>query len=158
MITLVSSYAIILQVGAMSKLFPAALIAATLILQTAEYPSITLAGTCTQPKCPPRPIQFTPGQRIGVEVVNSTSSLIQLQKVYGTDPIPLRPGQELQIAQGDGTQPNISLIFWDATGLPLQARLSKPNAATLRVEIRPGGRPPGDRSVYILNDGRVAIF
>lgn len=124
----------------MSKLLPAVLVAAALVVTAAEHPSTTLAGTCAS-KCGPPPIQFTPGKPITVVVANLTSSLIQLQKVYGTDPIPVSPGQELQLAQKDGTEPNISVIFWDATGLPLKSRLSKPNATTLRVELRPGGRP-----------------
>jgi hypothetical protein len=37
----------------------------------------------------------------------------------------------------------------------LQAFLSKPDFATLRVEIRPGRLTNGDRSVYIRDDGRV---
>ncbi|MEB3179099.1 MAG: hypothetical protein VKL59_08745 [Nostocaceae cyanobacterium] len=142
----------------MPKLLPTTLIATSLLLGLAQYPSNTWAGTCTQPNCPPRSLQFTPGQRVRLLVVNTTSSLVQLQKVYGTDPIPLRPGQELVLNQGDGTQPNISLIFWDATGLPLQTNLSKPDDTTLRIELRPGGRPPGDRSIYILNDGHIKVY
>jgi len=142
----------------MPKLLPSTLIATTLLLTLAQYPLNTWAGTCTQPNCPPRPLQFTPGQRVKILVINTTSSLVQLQKVYGTDPIPLRPGQELVLNQGDGTQPNISLIFWDTTGLPLQTNLSKPDDTTLRIELRPGGRPPGDRSIYILNDGHIKVY
>jgi hypothetical protein len=142
----------------MSKLLPFTLITTALLLTLAEHPRTVYAGTCTQPNCPPRPLQFTPGQRIRLQVVNATSSLVQLQKIYGTDPIPLRPGQELVLNQGDGTEPNISLIFWDATGLPIQTRLSKPDDRTLRIELRPGGRPQGDRSLYILNDGHIKVY
>jgi len=133
------------------------LMAATLLLGQAELARPVWAGTCAS-RCGPKPLQFTPGQRVSVEVVNQTASLVQFQKVFGTDPVPMRPGQELKFAQGGGTEPNISVYFWDETALPLQAKISQPDPKTLRIEIRPGGRPPGDRSVYLLNDGRVAIF
>ncbi|MEP0817416.1 MULTISPECIES: hypothetical protein [Trichocoleus] len=146
----------------MAKLLPTVLLApalmtATLLFSQTQAISPAWAGTCAS-RCGPKPLQFTPGQRVSVEVVNQTASLVQVQKVFGTDPVPMRPGQELKFVQGGGTEPNISVYFWDETALPLQARLSQPNPKTLRIEIRPGGRPPGDRSVYLLNDGRVAIF
>ena len=140
----------------MSKLIPV-LVAATLLLGPIERLSPTLAGTCAS-KCGSPPIEFTPGQRIRLQVVNRTMSLIQLQKLYGTDPVRLTPGQEVELDQGDGTAPNISIVFWDATGLPLRVITAKPDAQTLRVEIHLSGRPPGDRSVYVLSDGRVAVF
>ncbi len=139
----------------MFKLLP--VLVAAILLSSVEHLNPALAGTCAS-KCGSPPIEFTPGQRVRVQVVNRTMSLIQLQKLYGTDPVPLTPGQELQLDQGDGTAPNISIVFWDATGLPLKVITAKPDDRTLRVEIRPGGRPPGDRSVYVLSDGRVAIF
>ena len=146
----------------MAKLLPTLLLApalmvTTLLFSQTQAVSPALAGTCAS-RCGLKPLQFTPGQRVSVEVVNQTASLVQFQKVLGTDPVPMRPGQELKFAQGGGTEPNISVYFWDETALPLQARLSQPNPKTLRIEIRPGGRPPGDRSVYLLNDGRVAVF
>jgi hypothetical protein len=131
-----------------------AFVAATLIFGTIHYPSPTLAGTCAS-KCGRSPIQFTPGQRIRIKVINSTLYVINLEKLHRTDSISLRPGQELQLEQGDGSEPNISLVFWDENGSPLQAFLSKPDFATLRVEIRPGRLTNGDRSVYIRDDGRV---
>lgn len=131
-----------------------AFVAATLVFGSMHYPSLTLAGTCAS-KCGQRPIQFTPGQRIRVKVVNSTYGLVNLEKLHRTDTISLRPGQELELEQEDGSEPNISLVFWDENGSPLQAFLSKPDFATLRVEIRPGRLSPGDRSIYIRDDGRV---
>jgi hypothetical protein len=128
-----------------------------LLLGSTKYVSSAVAGTCAS-KCGPPSLQFTPGQRIQVHVINLTMSLVQLQKVYGTDPVPLSPGQEFVLNQGDGTTPNISLVFWDAIGLPLKTSIAKPDAQTLRIEIYPGGRPPGDRSVYVLSDGHVTVF
>lgn len=141
----------------MSKLIPSILIATSVLMGQAYVPSSSLAGTCAS-KCPPKPLQFIPGQSITVEVVNQTASIIEFQKVYGTNSVPMRPGQSLRFNRGGGTDPNISVFFWDVTALPLAARLSQPDSQTLRIELRPGGRPPGDRSVYVLNDGRVAIF
>ncbi|BAZ29864.1 hypothetical protein NIES4074_23110 [Cylindrospermum sp. NIES-4074] len=141
----------------MSKLISATLIATTVLLTSANNLDMTLAETCAS-RCGPRPIQFTPGQYIRLEVVNRTYNVLKLEKAPGTPPIPLEPGQELQVDQGDSLQPNLSVIFWNDKGWPLKAIISKPNFGTLRVEIRPGRTNPGDRSIYILNDGRVNVL
>ncbi len=140
----------------MSK-FGATLIVTALILVATQKPNVTLAGTCAS-QCGPKPIQFTPGQYIRVEVVNSTSSLVKLEKLYGTDPIPLQPGQKLQLEILDGTLTYVSLVFWDEMGSPLTAIVSKPNFGTLRVELRPNWHSPGDRSLYLREDGRVNVL
>jgi hypothetical protein len=141
----------------MSKLIPTILIATSFVIGFTQSPKPLQAGTCAS-KCGAKPLQFTPGQHIRLEIFNATSGLVRLQRPSNSDPIPLSPGKQLTLEDGEGTEPNVSLIFWDETGLPLKAVLSKPNFGTLKVEIRPGGRPPGDRSVYILNDGRVNLF
>lgn len=115
------------------------------------------AQFCTV-NCGSRQIQFTPGQSIRIFVVNRTSSLVQIEQIYGTDPIALLPNQEVEVDPNFGTRPNASLIFWDETTLPLRTVLSRPDKNILRVEIRPGGRPPGDRSIYVEDDGKVRIF
>ncbi|MFW9264286.1 hypothetical protein [Nostoc sp. CALU 546] len=134
-----------------------ALVAATIVVTAINNPSNTLAGTCAS-KCGSRPIQFTPGQHIRVEVVNSTPNLIKIQKPSGTGAISLSPGQKLNLEQIEGTEPNTSLIFWSETGLSLQAIVSKPNFGTLRLELRPTWRSPGDRSLYIMDDGKINVF
>ncbi len=134
-----------------------ALIAVTLLAASIHNPRATFAGTCAS-KCGSRPIQFTPGQHIRVEVVNSTPNLIKIQKPSATDAISLSPGQKLNLEQIEGTEPNTSLIFWSETGLSLQAIVSKPNFGTLRLELRPTWRSPGDRSLYIMDDGRINVF
>ncbi|WP_373526737.1 hypothetical protein [Nostoc sp.] len=141
----------------MFKSLPFALVAATILVGSINNPSATLAGTCAS-KCGSRPIQFTPGQHINVEIVNSTPNLIKIQKPSGTDTISLNPGQKLNLEQIEGTEPNTSLIFWNETGLSLQAIVSKPNFGTLRLELRPTLRSPGDRSLYIMDDGRINVF
>ncbi len=93
-----------------------------------------------------------------VWVVNRTSSLVQIEQIYGTNPIALLPNQTVEVDPNFGTRPNASLVFWDETTLPLRAILFRPEANLLRIEILPGGRPPGDRSVYIEDDGKVRIF
>lgn len=131
--------------------------AVSVLLGYGEHPQLTLAGTCAS-KCPPPPLEFLPGQRVNIQVVNRTGSIVLLEKVQDTDAFPLRPGQEVRFQRWTGTEPNLSVVFWDATGLSLVTRLSKPDEDTLRIELRPGGRPPGDRTIYILNDGRVTVF
>ncbi|QMS91232.1 hypothetical protein HUN01_27915 [Nostoc edaphicum CCNP1411] len=134
-----------------------ALVAATIVVASINNPNNTLAGTCAS-KCGSRPIQFTPGKHIRVEVVNSTPNLIKIQKPSGTGAISLSPGQKLNLEQIEGTEPNTSLIFWSETGLSLQAIVSKPNFGTLRLELRPTWRSPGDRSLYIMDDGKINVF
>ncbi len=119
--------------------------------------SAGLAKPCVA-SCGSRQIQFTPGQRIQISVVNRTSSLVQVEQIYGTSPIALLPSQEVAVDPNFGTRPNASLVFWDETDLPLRVSLFRPAANQLRIELLPGGRPPGDRSVYIENDGKVKIF
>lgn len=114
------------------------------------------AQTCTA-NCLSRQVQFTPGQRIGLQMVNQTASLVLVEQVFRTSPVPILPGQQLDLDPNFGTAPNISLVFWDETSLPVRAILFRPNPNTLRIEIRPGGRP-GDRSIYIENDGKVSIL
>ncbi len=142
----------------MIKLFQRALTVTALFIVSTVFPTTTLyAGTCAS-KCGPHPIQFQPGDRIRLEVVNHTSNLVKLQRIQGIEPVPILPGQELGLDQANGTTPNLSLIFWDTTGLSLRTIVSQPKAKTLRIEIRPGGLPAGDRSIYIQNDGRVNIL
>ncbi|BAY92927.1 MULTISPECIES: hypothetical protein [unclassified Tolypothrix] len=141
----------------MSKLLPCALAAVAFLITSTNQPSTTLAGTCAS-KCGPHPIQFTPGQNIRLEVVNRTSGFVKLERIQGTEPIPLRPGQELQFMQEEDRQAIMSLVFWHEMGLPLQAVVSKPNFGTLRLELRPGKLNPGDRSLYLLNDGHVSVY
>jgi hypothetical protein len=131
--------------------------AAFLLLGLGILAPATLAQRCTI-NCSSRQIQFTPGERIRVLIVNRTSSLVQVEQVYGTTPIALLPSQEIEVDPNFGTRPNASLVFWDETSLPIRAVLFRPETNTLRVEIFPGGRPPGDRSVYIEDDGKVRIY
>ncbi|XQQ06610.1 MAG: hypothetical protein EDM05_57120 [Leptolyngbya sp. IPPAS B-1204] len=144
------------RLTAMTCLLGLGVAAPAVVLLVTMAPA-TLAQRCTI-NCSSRQIQFTPGERIRILIVNRTSSLVQVEQVYGTNPIALLPSQEVEVDPNFGTRPNASLIIWDETHLPLRAVLFRPEINTLRVEILPGGRPPGDRSVYIENDGKVRIF
>jgi hypothetical protein len=141
----------------MSKLISATLIATALLLTPTNNSQVTLAGTCAS-NCGPRPLQFKPGQYIRVQVVNHTPRVLKLEKLPEMRRITLEPGQEYRLDQESGTEPNVSLLFWDDTGRSLQANVSKPNFGTLHLELRPSNKFPGDRSLYILDDGRVNVF
>lgn len=142
-----------------SKFIPIALVAGFLLLSVdGQYNKVT-AGTCAAgSSCGVQPIKFVPGQRITVEVVNLTQSLVQIQQLYGTDAIPLVPGQVQYFVRGGNTNPNFSATFWDIQGLPLKLNILKTDSRTLRVEVRYGARIPGDRSVYLQDDGRVDVL
>ncbi|HBB31148.1 MAG TPA: hypothetical protein DDZ80_31100 [Cyanobacteria bacterium UBA8803] len=145
----------------LSTKLPTVLLAATtlLLLLGVKHPHPVLAETCVAgSSCRQQPIKFVPGQRITVEVVNLTSGLVQLQQLYATDPLPVTPGQVVSFVRGGTTDSNFSVVLWDIQGLPLKVNILKTDARTLRIEVRPGGRPPGDRSVYLKDDGRVEIL
>ncbi|HEY9652623.1 MAG TPA: hypothetical protein V6C95_18345 [Coleofasciculaceae cyanobacterium] len=136
-----------------------ALVAALLVVSADGQYYSAIAGTCVAAtSCGRQPVQFIPGQRITVEVANFTQSVVQIQQLYATDPLAVNPGQVRSFVRGGNTDPNFSVVLWDAIGLPVKVNIIKADARTLRIEVRPGGRPPGDRTVYLRDDGRVAVF
>ncbi len=142
-----------------SKLLPIFLLTSTLLFLPAEDANLAIAGTCVAGlSCPPPPIQFIPGQRITIEVVNLTEGVIRLQQLPVTDALTISPGQVRTFLGGNTIDPNFSLIFWDTMGLALKADIIKLGARNLRIELRPGGRPPGNRAVYLNDDGRVKVL
>jgi hypothetical protein len=141
----------------MSKLISATLIATALLLTPTHNSPVTLAQTCAS-HCGARPLQFKPGQYIRLQIVNRTPRVLKLEKLPEMRRISLEPGKEYIVDQQNGTEPNVSLLFWDDTGRSLEANVSKPNFGTLRLELRPSNKFPGDRSLYILNDGRINVF
>lgn len=114
------------------------------------------AQTCAS-NCGTRPLQFTPGQAIRLQVANHTSGLVQVEQVSLTDTIPLPPGAEVEVMSHFGTEPNTSVLFWDETSLAVKAVPSRPEPTVLRIELLPGAAP-GDRAVYMEDDGRVRVF
>jgi hypothetical protein len=51
-------------------------------------------STCAS-NCPPKPIQFEPGTRIEVRVINRARTAITLENALGDRTIQLQPGQQL---------------------------------------------------------------
>ena len=121
--------------------------------------TLALASTCVAGvDCPPPPVQFVPGQAIRIEIVNLTQTLVYLEKVQGEPPIDVIPGQLLTLATLGNSINNLSLLFWDNQGSILTLRPVKVNNTTLRIEVRAGAVFPGDRSVYLRDDGRVLVL
>jgi hypothetical protein len=117
-----------------------------------------MARSCAN-NCPPPVLQFTPGQKIRVQVINRSENPVQIEKVFGNAPALVNQGQQIEFARGGSSDPNLSVIFWDVTSLALKSRVSKPKPDLLLIELKSEKRyPPGDRSIYIRNDGRVEVF
>jgi hypothetical protein len=133
------------------------LLGTPILLTQVSFPQATWAETCAS-ECPPAVLQFTPGQYIQLQILNKTGNVVALEKLAGAAPLLLKPGEKVQFRRGGATDPNVSVVFWDTTGVFLKAKLIKTGTEQLLVELRPGGENPGDRSVYIKNDGRVDIF
>ncbi len=137
-----------LSFGLLSLLLPAALTLPTAPAQ---------AGTCAS-SCGPKPIRFIPGEQVKVELVNRTAGLILLEEVQGSDPIPVSPTRNFRLTRQGGTVENSSVVFWDANGFPLEVKISQPQKDVLRIEVNPGYTVPGDRSIYLQDDGSVQIL
>jgi len=126
-------------------------------------PAVTLpvapaqAGTCAS-KCGPKPVRFIPGEQVKVELVNRTAGMILLEEVQGSDPIPVSPTRSFRLTRRGGTIDNSSVVFWDSLGNPLEVEVSQPEQDVLRIEVNPGFRAPGDRSIYLQDDGSVQIL
>jgi hypothetical protein len=117
-------------------------------------PQTVRANTCAS-QCPVKPIQFTPGQRIQVQVLNRTGSTIEIENASGDRPIQLLPGKQIKFYRGGSTNPNLSVVFWETTETPLKAALSQPKKDLLQIDLTFAATKPGDRSIYIRNDGRI---
>lgn len=113
-----------------------------------------MAQTCAS-QCQEKPIQFRPGQRIEVEVRNWTKRTITMENTGGDREVKLLPGQKLKFYRGGSTDPNLSVAFWEPTATPLNLTLSQPKANLLQIDIRFARSAPGDRAIYIQNDGRI---
>ncbi|WP_371417514.1 hypothetical protein [Anabaena sp. UHCC 0187] len=130
----------------------------TTLLLTAINSKTTLAGTCAS-RCGTAPLHFTPGQYIRVQVVNRSYGDVKLEQLPELRKTTLKPGEKLQFDLQPGTLEQFSLMFWDDGGRYVKGVVSKPNFGTLVLEIRPNSRDyPGDRSLYIRNDGQVSIL
>jgi hypothetical protein len=115
------------------------------------------AQTCAS-QCAPKPIQFQTGQRIEVQVENRTRSKIMMENTQGDRAIELQPGQKIKFYRGGSTDPNLSVAFWETTETPLNLALSKPKPNLLQIEVRFARQAPGDRALYITNDGTIQLL
>ncbi len=123
-------------------------------LGTAHLPA--LAQPCVA-GCQSGQIQFTPGSRITVQVVNHSYVPISLEQPPMTGPRTLRHGEDIELGFGWGTSPNISLLFWALQDRAIRFRLGRPDSQTLSVEIYSAPSEPSHRSIFVENDGRVTI-
>ncbi len=114
-------------------------------------------GTCKN-NCPAKGIQFKPGQRLKVRIVNRTKHYISIEKVAGTKPILLSGLKALEFVKGGEQDPNPSIVLWEKNETPLRLHLSQPKPDLLLVEIRFAAKKPGDQSIYLRNDGRIDVF
>jgi hypothetical protein len=108
-------------------------------------------------RCGSDQIRFTPGDGLRIEILNRTSSLVQVERVFDLDPLALRPGQTLRFDTRVAGEAELSIAFWDETYLPITVRLHRPETRVLQIELLPSGTF-GDRAVHVLNDGRVMIY
>jgi hypothetical protein len=135
----------------------ATLLTTTLLLIPISSP-VTLAETCAS-RCGTTPLHFTPGQYIRVKIVNRSYGDVKLEQLPEMIKKTLKPGEKLQFDLRGGELDKFSLMFWDEGGRYLKGVVSKPNFGTLVLEIRPNSRDyPGDRSLYIRNNGEVSIL
>lgn len=116
-----------------------------------------IAQNC-RTNCRSDQIQFTPGQRVRVQIVNRTYFTVQTSQMAYMNPRFLLPGEQITLDFGAGTKPDLSLLFWEAASAPLRVRLARPQDDMLRVEIWAAPYGPGDRAIAVLNDGRVLIY
>jgi len=115
-----------------------------------------LAQTCVE-NCRSGQIQFTPGDRIAVEVVNLSITTVAVEQLPLRGPITLLPGSSTTLGFGWGTTPNLSMFIWALDDQPIRYRLGRLDDTTLLVEVVTAPSEPSDRSIYIENDGRVKI-
>jgi hypothetical protein len=134
-----------------------ALLTTTLLLAPIKS-KVILAGTCAS-RCGPAPLHFTPGKYIRVQVMNRSYGTVKLEQLPVMRKTTLKPGEKLQFDLEPTSLSQFSLMFWDDGGRYVKGVVSKPNFGTLVLEIRPNTQDyPGDRSLYIRNDGQVTIL
>jgi hypothetical protein len=115
-----------------------------------------VAAPCTV-NCKSGQIQFTPGDRITIQVINVGNQPISLEQPPLVGPRVLYTGNTLEFQMGWSTQPHPSIFFWSSENLPVRARLGRPTPTTLRVEVYNAPSEPSDRSITIEADGRVFV-
>jgi hypothetical protein len=122
-----------------------------------KMPLPSRIGTCKD-NCPAKGIQFKPGQRITVRIVNRTKQYISIEKIAGTKPVILSGLKALEFSKGGQSDSNPSIVLWEKNETPLHVQLSQPKPDVLLVEVRFAAKNPGDQSIYLRNDGQVDVF
>lgn len=143
----------------MKKLLPASFLIGGCVLGLAAWlwsVPAALADPCIV-NCKSGQIQFTPGDRITIQVVNVGSRPLSLEQPPLLGPRLLTPGGILETQVGWTAQPNPSVFFWSQESLPVRVRLGRPAPSTLRVEVYTAPSEPSDRSITIQADGRVSV-
>ena len=125
--------------------------------ETLTMPLPADIGTC-QNLCPAKGIQFKPGQRITVRVVNRTKNYISIENLAGSKPVILSGLKAIEFSKGGSSDPNPSIVMWEKNETPLRVKLSQPKPDQLVVELRFAAQKPGDQSIYLRNDGKVDVF
>lgn len=118
-----------------------------------------IAGTCVaSSSCGPPRVQFVPGSRVTIEVVNLAPVPVYIQHVGMMYPDTIFVGEPPTLLQGTTLTPNFSLLFWHYEGETLKANVLQPSPGVMRIEIRPGGEIPGNNGIYLRSDGSVEIL
>lgn len=115
-----------------------------------------LAQNCVE-NCRSGQIQFTPGDRLSVEVVNLSNVTVAAEQVPLLGPLTLSPGASATLGFGWGTTPNLSMFIWALEDQPIRYQLGRLDDTTLLVEVVTAPSEPSDRSIFVKNDGRVMV-
>jgi hypothetical protein len=129
-----------------NKFLPAVLTATSLLATAAVVPLATMAG----PKFLGTGKTIESGQLVVLQVANNTRNTVQVELPSYTGPVTMRPRQRLKFSFRLRKQDKgVSFLYWEPrSGNPLQAKVAKPNAKTLQVELRPGSYYNDDRAIF----------
>jgi len=126
----------------------------------AVLPTLSVYAQAAEPcvrQCETGQIRFMPGQPVTIEFINRTDGTVNLERVMDIDLHWLRPHTDFSIQTLVGVDDDMSLVFWDENNRAVEARLHRPDAETLQVELLPSGHD-SDRAVHVSNDGRVLVY
>lgn len=130
----------------MFKFLPAFLTAMALLISPAVLPKPAMAG----PKYVGTGKTIKPGQPISLQVTNHTSETVQVELPSYVGPITMKPKQKLKLNVRLRQQDRgVSFLYWTPKGeVPLQAKVAKPNARTLQVQLSRSRFYRDDRALY----------
>lgn len=141
----------------MLKHLPALLTAIALLFCPALLAKPALAG----PKYLKTSQTIKPGQAMSIQVTNRTSETVQVEIPSYAGPYSMEPQQRLKFnfrlrPQAAG----VSVLYWTPkVAKPLQAKVYKPNAKTLQVDVKSSQYYQDDSAIYDSElPGTVFIF